>query len=76
MDFFNYLDDIICVSDSFEQGVQDQLFLIRTLRSLGFGLAWEKITSPSRVCTYLGIVMDSERMEMRLPPDRLGKLRD
>lgn len=76
VDCFNYLDDIICVSESFEQGVQDQLFLIRTLRSLGFGMAWEKITSPSRVCTYLGIVIDSEKRKLCLPPERLGKLRD
>lgn len=72
---YNYLDDMICVSPSYEQGVKDQLFLLRVLRGLGFYIAWEKVHSPSKICTYLGIVIDAEKAQLRLPKERLCKLR-
>lgn len=72
---FNYLDDLICLSETYEKGVHDQLFLIYQLRRLGFYIAWEKVTSPSRVCKYLGLEIDTISMELRLPRDRLEKLR-
>lgn len=72
---YNYLDDLVCVSETFEKGVSDQLFLIDHLRRLGFYISWEKVQSPSRVCKYLGIEIDTINMELRLPEERLIKLR-
>lgn len=72
---FGYLDDIICLSRSFEEGIKDQLFLLSTLRRLGFYIAWHKVSSPAQVCTYLGIVLDIEKRQLRLPTDRLARVR-
>lgn len=72
---FSYLDDVICLSRSFEEGVRDQLFLIHTIRRLGFFIAWNKVTSPSPVTTYLGIVLDIDRKQLSLPVDRLERVR-
>lgn len=72
---WNYLDDIICLSRDFESGILDQLTLINTLRNLGFYIAWNKVKSPSRRCVYLGIEIDTVDMCLRLPSDRLEKLR-
>lgn len=72
---YNYLDDMICLSTTYEEGVRDQLFLIHTLRQLGFYIAWNKVQSPSRKSIYLGIEIDTVSGQLRLPQERLEKLR-
>lgn len=49
--------------------------IIRLLRFVGFYVSWKKIQPPSRVTTFLGITIDAIRMELRLPPHKLEKLR-
>lgn len=70
-----YLDDVICLSESYEEGVRNQLEIIRVFRSLGFHIAWPKVTSPATKCVYLGIVLDLENQTLSLPKDRLLRLR-
>lgn len=70
-----YLDDIICLSSDFESGICDQLTIITRLRSLGFYIAWSKVKSPSRICTYLGYEIDTLHNEVRLPQERINRLR-
>ncbi len=41
---------------------------------LGVPLAPEKIVGPTTELTYLGIVIDTEKMELRLPEDKLNSL--
>lgn len=72
---FNYLDDIICLSKDMDAGYRDQLELISVLRFLGFYIAWKKICSPTKRCVYLGIEIDTDSMCLRLPEERLLKLR-
>ena len=71
---YNYLDDFIVVADSFDKCCQAQNFLIRTLRSLGFYISWRKVTSPSQLCRFLGIDIDSVNLRLLLPNDKLFKL--
>lgn len=73
---FNYLDDIICLSKDYSSGVANQLEIIETLRFFGFYIAWSKICSPTRICMYLGIVINTETMCLSPPNDRLSKLRE
>lgn len=73
---FSYLDDIICLSQDYETGVKDQLLLISVVRNLGFYVAWSKIQSPSKCCTYLGIELDLVNYQMRLPHERILRLRE
>lgn len=71
---YNYLDDIICLSESYEQGVQDQLLAISVLRRVGFYIAWEKVNSPSQKVVYLGIELNTVDMYMKLPEAKIEKI--
>lgn len=71
----SYLDDIICISKDYESGIKDQLSLISVVRKLGFYVAWSKVNSPTRCCTYLGIELDFVNYQLRLPEERMAKLR-
>ena len=70
----NYLDDFMVFGNTWEECQIAQLTLIDLLISLGFEIAWKKTTSPSQRCVYLGIVFDSNAMEISLPPHKLEKL--
>lgn len=72
---YNYLDDIICLSGSHDQGVEDHLYVIGLLRRLGFYIAWHKLTSPLRWCIYLGVQIDTLEMVIRLPDSKIEKIR-
>ena len=41
---------------------------------LGIPLAIEKVGGPAMVLDFLGIVLDTERMEARLPKDKLERI--
>ena len=71
---YNYLDDFILISDSYEDALTAENFLIKTLRKLGFYISWKKVTSPSQKCRFLGIDIDSVAEKLLLPDDKLVKL--
>lgn len=71
---FQYLDDFIVMEDSYTRCQEAQMVLIRLLHSLGFMVAWKKVTSPSQVTRFLGIVLDSFQMKLLLPEQKLQKL--
>lgn len=68
-----YLDDFLCIASNFEACANAQAEVINLLRYLGFYVSWDKVCSPSQVVTYLGIVVDSSLMEIRLPEYKLAK---
>lgn len=55
--------------------MRDQLNIIRLLCQLGFYIAWGKSKSPTTVCTYLDFEIDTVKMEVHLPSERIAKLR-
>ena len=71
----HYLDDffLVCPPDSPKcaQSVQDMLQLCSTL---GIPVTMDKLEGPSTVITYLGIELDSQQRELRLPPAKLNDL--
>ena len=71
----NYLDDFIVICDSRESCLEAQSLLVKFVRSLGFHISWQKVTPPANTVQYLGIIVDSIRMELRMPNDKLEKLR-
>ena len=71
----NYLDDFLIVSDSLENSLVERGLVLETLRFLGFHVAYDKLIYPSKAVTYLGIVLDTDRMELRLPEGKLTKLK-
>ena len=72
----HYLDDFLCVGPPASNGCA---ILLATLQhvagSFGIPLAPDKTEGPTTVLSFLGIVVDSEAMECRLPEDKLGALR-
>lgn len=75
MGVVNYLDDFILFGVSFDQCQYFQPVLIDLLGSLGFRVAWSKCSTPLNRSRYLGVIFDSESLELWLPDEKLGALR-
>ena len=71
-----YLDDFLIVSESKEACSEALTTLIKLLRKLGFSIHWGKVVDPTQKITFLGIELDSIDMSLRLPKDKLCKLRE
>ena len=71
----HYLDDYFLAghagSDECSQALDTSISLFRRL---GIPLAPNKIVGPRKVIVYLGIEIDSETMELRLPQEKLDPL--
>ena len=72
---FGYLDDFIVISDSELSCKREMSLLIDLLSQLGFEISWKKVTCPKTTVVYLGIEIDSEVMEVRLPEKKLSRLK-
>lgn len=72
----HYLDDFLCVGPPASKTCA---LLLATLQHMagtfGIPLARDKTEGPTTVLSFLGIVIDSEAMECRLPEDKLVALR-
>lgn len=69
----NYLDDFAAISSSYEEGLTAQWCMVQLLRYLGFYVSWTKVLPPSQKATFLGILIDTVLLELRLPPGKLEK---
>ena len=66
-----YLDDFLVIEPTKERCAESLSTLIQLVRKLGFSIAWDKVTGPTRMLTFLGVELDTSTMEMRLPNDKL-----
>ena len=75
-DIWHYQDDYITCGarDSGECGFNLQM-LLDICRHLGIPLAEEKIEGPTTCLTFLGIELDSTHGQVRLPQDKLRRLK-
>ena len=48
--------------------------ILLTFNTLGVSIAEHKTEGPSLIIEFLGIILDSQKMEARLPPDKLNRL--
>ena len=62
-----YLDDFLITSPTFDQCKSDLSTVISLLRSLGWSIAWNKVTGPSQTLTFLGIDINTINMSLSLP---------
>lgn len=69
----NYLDDFAAISPSYQEGLFAQTCIVNLLRYLGFYISWAKILPPSQTATFLGIIIDTVLLELRLPEGKLAK---
>jgi len=66
-----FLDDCLCIGNSFESARLNCQTTLHCLQSLGFVINWEKsCIVPSRKLTFLGYLFDSESLTMSLPGDK------
>ena len=70
----NYVDDYIVVDGTFGGCASGQKILVSVLRRMGFEIAWKKGSSPATKTTFLGICIDSVKMNLSLPEDKIVKL--
>lgn len=71
----HYLDDFLVMGPAGSTGCQSALStLSSTCAELGIPLAADKREGPSASLIFLGFVLDSQAMEIRLPPQKLSAL--
>ena len=74
---YHYLDDFTVLGlPGTEQCAQNLHTLQTVCRELGVPLAPEKQAGPSTTIEFLGIIIDTVQQELRLPEDKLAKLKD
>ena len=71
----HYLDDFILVADSVEHAITQKSILISSFHHLGVPLELSKLEGPSTCLTFLGIEVDTEAFLLRLPEEKLAKLK-
>jgi len=73
----HYLDDFLTMGPPSSPTCQRNLdTLVRICSYLGVPLALEKVEGPATVLPFLGIVLDTVRMEARLPEEKFSKLKE
>ena len=72
----HYLDDFLLFGPP--RSGEGRRFLhiaLSTLAALGIPVSMSKLEGPSTSVTFLGIVVDTARFELRLPEDKLSRIR-
>ncbi|XP_063366186.1 uncharacterized protein LOC134654648 isoform X1 [Cydia amplana] len=70
-----YLDDLLCISDTYESCKNNIKNIITFIEKLGFIINYKKShTNPSKRCKYLGFFLDSEKYSVDLPDDKKNQI--
>ena len=71
----HYLDDFLFVgSPNTDEAAQAKEIALRVLEHLGVPVAAHKTEGPASLITFLGILVDTEAFELRLPAEKIGRL--
>ena len=69
----HYLDDFLFFLPATEwQSDQALHRILGTLNSMGVPVAMQKVEGPATSITFLGILIDTVRFELRLPPEKVS----
>lgn len=71
-DCFHYMDDYICISLPAEAMVHF-LIIIALFNALGVSLSAVKLERPTTQLEFLGYILDTDLMQIRLPADKLTR---
>ena len=71
----NYLDDFCLIGRTKEMCREMQWTLINILRRVGFYVSYKKVVAPKQMVRFLGIIVDSVKMTLSLPLDKIQKLK-
>ncbi|XP_074107699.1 uncharacterized protein LOC141532965 [Cotesia typhae] len=70
-----YLDDLLCICNSYESCSSNVKNIIKLLEKLGFIINYKKsCTRPSTRCKYLGFIVDSEKYSVDLPDNKKNQI--
>src|SRR4029434_10613874 len=73
---YNYLDDWLIASHSEAAAVQHGHLVVAHLHRLGFVINREKsVLCPTQITTFLGMIVDSTAMEVRLSRERINAIK-
>lgn len=71
-----YLDDILCIGNSFQSCLDNVTATRRLLSKLGFIINEEKSSNnPERCCKYLGFIINSNEMSLSLTPEKKNNIK-
>lgn len=70
----HYLDDFLIAGRTYAECKQALQRMLEVCKQLGFPIAVNKVEGPTNIITFLGILLDTVKMEMRLPPEKLEAL--
>ena len=73
----HYLDDYLTMGPPASTVCQNNVSIFLSLcAELGVPLATDKLEGPSTSLSFLGIILDTNRMEIRLPPNKLIRMQE
>ena len=72
----HYLDDFLTAgSPNSKECYENLRQLTQVCQKLGLPLAMEKVEGPVSILVFLGILLNSTKMTMKLPPDKLAEIK-
>ena len=72
----HYLDDFLFIgAPNTDEGARALAIALQVLEHLGVPVAEHKTEGPLACVGFLGILIDSTNFELRLPPEKVGRLR-
>ena len=69
----HYIDDFLFLAESSTKCTADMNAFISLCEQMGVPLAPKKTQGPATVLSFLGIILDTEKLEARLPNPKLAK---
>ena len=70
----HYLDDFLTMGSPQSRACQGNLNIVQVCQLLNIPLALGKVEGPTTCLEFLGITLDTNRMEARLPQDKLVRV--
>lgn len=70
------LDDFLTIDSPLADGQQTMATLLHIFHNLNVPIAKHKTQGPCTVLEYLGIILDSWKLEARLPTDKVHRIKD
>ena len=72
----HYLDDFVLVEKDFDAALKARRTLEEVFDALRLPLEPEKLEGPSRSLKFLGIIFDTEKLQLRLPEEKRERLKE
>lgn len=70
-----YVDDFLLIAESESLAANHLDIMITVARQAGFAIQDTKVTPPTKVAEFLGIVIDVQKSELRISEERVSEIR-